>query len=307
MLVVGTGVKASSDLSIADRSSQFDRVEMQMGMNDSNVRAVVVGSVNAYRKFFSPFQTRAQVAKLSNSDIALLFRAASEAHFYTEDPAYVRDMQLDLNALRERGRASQRLYIELNEALIGSRLFSQARMLERAHPGKAVEVFHTQRGDISAQVRMVSVPDVRDDTRGRPGPTEMVLSADGRLLVRRTVETDAPAQIIVVISPSCHFADAGLHEIEADPELRKAFQNRTTWLVPSEYTEFEALARWNREHPYETMSLAYTTREWPMLDDWETPTFYFLKKGAVVAKVVGWPREGRKPEIRSALKRIGFL
>lgn len=44
-----------------------------------------------------------------------------------------------------------------------------------------------------------------------------------------------------------------------------------------------------------------------MLDRWETPTFYFFRQGKVVAKVVGWPGRGRKPEVRSALKLVGLL
>jgi len=271
----------------------------------SSQRAIAVATRKAYRELFSPFQTRARVTKLNAVDLTSLFRVALQAAGETQDAEYVRDAELDLNALRERGRASQTLYIQLNEALIGTRMFSEARILERAHPGRAVEVFHTERGDISAQVRMVPVPDVRDDTRDGTGPTEMVLSANGRLLVRRTVETNEPAQIIVVTSPNCHFANAGMHDIEADPELREGFQNHTTWLMPFEETDFDSVAQWNRAHPDEAMTLAYGFKEWPMVDQWLTPTFYFLRKGVVVAKVVAW--EGHKREIRKALKQIGFL
>jgi len=306
-LVLAAHAGASVDHSIANRSLQFERVQIQMLERGSNQHAIAVATRRAYRELLSPFQTRSRLANLSAADITLLFRAASQVAANTEDARYVRDMQLDLNALRERGQASQPLYIELNEALIGSRMFSQARMLERAHPGTAVEVFHGSQGDRSERVEMVSVPEFRDDTSGRAGPTEMRVSANGRLLARRAIVANAPAQIIVVISPLCHFAQVGIRDIEGDPQLRAVFHDHAIWLVPPFVTEFDAIAEWNSTHPDEPMALAYNFQDWSMLDEWDTPTFYFLRRGTVVGKVVGWPREGRKLEIRFALKRIGLL
>jgi hypothetical protein len=280
---------------------------MRLQASGSSEHAIAVGLSKAYGDLFSRFQTRAEVGKLGVAAVALLFQAASKAHFYTQDAEFVRDMQLDLNALRAKGRASQAQYIELNDALIGSRMFSEARVLERAHPGAAVEVFHSPRGDVSRRVTMTPVPEFRDYARRETGPTDMTLTDNGGQLIRRTVNVRTPAQIIVVISPSCHFANAGLRDIEGDPQLRKAFHDHTIWLVPPFTPEFDAIAQWNGTHTDEKMTLAYRFQEWSMLDSWATPTFYFLRRGTVVAKVAGWPRQGRKPEIRNALKQIGLL
>jgi hypothetical protein len=59
--------------------------------------------------------------------------------------------------------------------------------------------------------------------------------------------------------------------------------------------------RWNHEHPAMQHTIAYRNDEWPMIDWWGTPTFYFIKDGAVIAKFVGWPKEGRRAELLTAL------
>jgi hypothetical protein len=55
------------------------------------------------------------------------------------------------------------------------------------------------------------------------------------------------------------------------------------------------------------MEFAYKREEWPMIERWETPVFYFFRDGRVVGKVIGWPVAGRKNEIRRSLRRAGLL
>ncbi len=308
VVMSGGSSKASSGLSIHDRSKKFADVQAQVLATAPPTPKMVRGINKAYNELFSSVQSRRKIATFTVAELELLFRASSEAQFYTLDLKYVRDMQLDLDALQNKGRASQTQYIQMNNALIASRMFSQARTLEHAHPGTSIERFHSSDGDVSLRVMMVPAPTYTDETQGGAGPTEMVLSSDGRELRRRNVNLSTPAQILVVISPQCHFAQGGLREIETDPLLRKVFEDHATWLVPPMGTpNFDAIAQWNRAHPHQVMDLAYRLQEWPMLDRWETPTFYFFRQGKVVAKVVGWPRRGRKPEVRSALKLVGLL
>jgi len=55
------------------------------------------------------------------------------------------------------------------------------------------------------------------------------------------------------------------------------------------------------------MVLAYDYHEWPMIDRWYTPVFYFLRNGRLVSEVIGWPRAGRKTEIVAALQNVGLM
>jgi hypothetical protein len=156
---------------------------------------------------------------------------------------------------------------------------------------------------------MAPVPEFDDlSSRGKAGPTQIVVSADGRRLTRRDFKLDAPAQILVVVSPLCHFAQHSLRDIASDPDIGPAFSQHATWLVPPDdgSTPVAEVARWNRDHPRETMVLAYDYREWPTIDRWEFPVFYFLRNGTLESEVIGWPRAGRKSEIAAALHHIGL-
>ncbi|HTX59458.1 MAG TPA: hypothetical protein VMH02_07220, partial [Verrucomicrobiae bacterium] len=70
---------------------------------------------------------------------------------------------------------------------------------------------------------------------------------------------------------------------------------------------FAVVAAWNRRHPREPMTFAYAESEWPAIDRWELPVFYFFRDGKLAAEVVGWPRGGRKPQILRALQQIGLV
>lgn len=56
------------------------------------------------------------------------------------------------------------------------------------------------------------------------------------------------------------------------------------------------------------LPIAFSARreDWPFVDDWSSPTFYFLRQGKLVAKVTGWPKEGRRAEFSAALHQLGL-
>lgn len=272
--------------------ARFDRVEHRIEASNPSTRVFVERFRSAYAQIFPPL-THQRIASLDGPDLALLFRAAYVTQFYTHDPMYIRDMQRLLGELQGRRATEESQYQHLYDALVGARLFSQAITLSAKHP----------------EISTIVLPKFRDvSDQGRSGPTDMTVSSDGRELVRHNVTVDAPSQIVVVSSPMCHFSQRAIRDIEADPVLRPLFRDRATWLVPPDInTPFETMAEWNRAHPDELMNAAYRIQEWPLLDRWETPTFYFIKRGALVAQVVGWPREGRKAQILAGLERLGLL
>jgi len=75
---------------------------------------------------------------------------------------------------------------------------------------------------------------------------------------------------------------------------------------PMRQLHVDRVALWNKLHPTQVMALAYKTKNWPIIDDWSTPIFYFVRNGIVVDKVVGWPKDGRNtPLLRAAISRFG--
>jgi hypothetical protein len=268
----------------------FDQFQRHLVDSDPPTDTVAAKVGERYRTLFAPYQTTATVAKLGNDDLALLFRAAHMAFFYSVAPSALDDMRLDLTELHRRGIAREADDARVYASLIQIRYFGEARAFARLHPRSPAE----------------AVPDVADDSTHR-GPSALYVHAGGSQLERRSVDLRT-GRILVVSSPLCHFSQRAIRSIESDRALRPLFHNHAVWLVPADQsTPFTTVARWNHLHPHETMAVAYRREEWPMVDRWETPVFYFLRDGRVVSKVIGWPVAGRKAEIKRSLKLAGFI
>jgi len=126
---------------------------------------------------------------------------------------------------------------------------------------------------------------------------------DDGTLVRRTVTLDPHAQVVVIAG--CHFSKDAAEAIETDPVLRPLFSRNTAWITPAgENPADPDLARWNRDHPLAALRTAYRESEWPAIDTWNMPTFYFLRDGRVVAKVVGW--QGRRDAVLAGYRALGL-
>lgn len=139
-------------------------------------------------------------------------------------------------------------------------------------------------------------------------PTEWAVDPNKHELLRRSVDLHQSTQVVIISHPLCHFSQAAMHDIQADPVLSKIFEANARWLIPQgNHLDFGVVQQWNREHPGQQAALAFRRDEWPMIDSWATPTFYFLKNGVVNAKVEGWPKEGRRSELLTALRQVGLL
>jgi len=155
---------------------------------------------------------------------------------------------------------------------------------------------------------MTIVPTFTDLSTSRStGPTIMTLSPDGARLTRRNYDLREPAQIVVVISPDCHFAQGGMKAIQDDPALLSVFRKHATWLVlQQDPAPIQDLRDWNSAHPDTQMQMAYLTSEWSMLDHWNTPTFYFFKSGRLIGEQLGFIGSDVE-HVKGYLKQIGLI
>lgn len=205
-----------------------------------------------------------------------LFNAADATASYTLDPRHVRDALAAFDALERSGGATDKQLSTIRELMVKARMFE-------SH-GRVV------------------VPRLQDESHGQT-PTELIVES-GRL-IRRSIPMKGP-QIIVVAHSNCRFSAAAMRDIQADPALADLFAREAHWLVPQEApVDLDALGDVSR--PGFRYTLAYKRSEFPMIDSWATPTFYFLDGTNVVQKVVGWPREGRKSEVLEAARAIELL
>jgi hypothetical protein len=229
----------------------------------------------------------------SDDDLHYLFRSAWLANFYTTDPNVVHDMSHAFAELQKRNIAKRDDYQKLYGAFIGARMLTEA-------------------GDFFAQYQAMgldALPAFREAPDINPGvPSEWVVNPVAPELLRQPFVFGASARVLVVSHPLCHFTQNAVRDIFADPQLSTVFAERAHWLAPqSQRLQVELFQQWNRDHPQAPMSIAYEESEWPMLDEWATPIFYFFRDGALISKVVGWPAEGHRDELRDALRQIGLL
>jgi hypothetical protein len=307
LVVQGAPTFASQQSSVIQlRYNTYYAEYSRIGHGPPTIQAIVEPTRSLYNRLIAPLQAKQNVAGLGASDAALLYQAAMLAQFYTCDVSQVHDMQLDLDRLGELHAATQLEYIEFQQALLRSRMFTQALAVQRAHPASTFELFHAGPSKmVKLPMAMSSVPTFVD--RADPmtrGPTEMVLSADGGTLVRQDFDLDEPSQVVVVISPDCHFAQADMPTVDKDAVIGPIFRQHATWLIlQADPATFDEIHQWNSAHPTTQMVLAFKTTEWPMFDHWDTPTFYFFKNGKRVAEVSGY----FKPIVERDLKQIGLL
>lgn len=214
-----------------------------------------------------------------------LFRAAYTAQFYTHARAQAADLERIFTALMKLGAATDTHRTQLHEALVKARDFTAARAY--ATPEQARFVFDDPLGD----------------TAGAPTAWRMASESATR-------EAIAPLpRIIVVSAAACGFSRAAMEVITKDPELGPVFTREALWLSPpdqlrpSDYQRGYAAA-----HPEAVIRIAHTHAQWPMLDAWNTPNFYFLRDGAVVERVESWPLDGsQRDAVRAAAQRACLL
>jgi len=276
---------------LAERYDSLLKTEKSTESLSTRNRTVQIS--HAYDELFSLLPDQRDVKGLTDSDLTLLFDASSRSEFYTAKPSYARNMLLLFGEMEARGIATRESFIDMQSALVESRMLAEARQFSKSHPSAG----------------LVLLPEFRDgDNFLDRGPTEWKVSQESPLLTRENIVMSSPAQVIVIGSPLCHFSQNAIHDLSHDAELMSALTDHVQWLAPPDGSiNFDVFQNWNREHPEAPMDIAYRREEWPMIDSWNTPTFYFFKRGKLVAEVAGWPKEGNRNELRRALRLVGLL
>jgi hypothetical protein len=281
----------TESISVERHFDALNRMEKVTANLPDKARAAVIGA--AYNELLSSVRAIKPLDSANDHELDLLYKAARLTAFYTLDGEHVRDMASFLDGLERRGLATKSHHVQMYEVLIKTRMLAEARELARRHPLPELEP-------------LPALHEAADLVAGQP--TEWAVDPDRHALLRRSVDLHRPAQVVIVSHPSCHFSQAAMQDIQADSVLGEVFREHARWLAPQgAHLYFDVVQRWNREHPEREITLTFQREEWPMIDSWGTPTFYFLKDGVVRAKVEGWPKGGRRPELLAALRQVGLV
>lgn len=239
------------------------------------------------------FQDPGKLSSLDDRELIYLLRSVALAWPVASDPTSIERLSAVVGEMERRGIAQTPDVRKVHDALLLSRNFEQARQYAAARPI----------ADLPPLPRLI-------DTLGTAtsSPSVWRMDADGATLTRTLVDL-APVQIL--ITAGCHFSEDAAEDISADAVLGPVFAEHATWLVlPPGREDLDAVRAWNRHFPAAPATLLYDRDEWELLPSgWAMPTFFVIRDGKVMDRIVGWPRnptENRQPLI-DALMRAGLI
>lgn len=265
---------------------KFD--EMYFARNDAAHDKPHGSALALYDNLLAPYQHSPKLALLDDSDLGLLFRAASTAASISRQARYLDDLRIDLAELHRRGIATSGQVADVHDALVAARRFNEANMLARAFPS----------AEIKPLPQLQQAPNAHDG-----GPTALVVAPDGKSLLRKAIDMHPSLRIVVVAG--CHFSVDAVRAIRADPELDKLFHQHAIWLA-GENELLPAVLDWNRAYPDQRMHVAWRNDEWSMLKSWDIPTFYVFRDGRQVDQWSGWGASGMS-DLVSHLREDGVI
>jgi hypothetical protein len=245
-----------------------------------------------YARRFARVQSPESVRHIASHDLRLLFRAALRTAFVTLEARYVRDAHRDFAEMEKRQFAGPPDIEGMYKALARTRQFEPAHKFYKAHPDAG----------------LTPLPAYRDEAKhvGAGAPTLLEVSPTKRLLTRRPVNLDKPAQVVILTDPHCHFCAKFEHALQSRPELRTTLAYHSLWITPPiGVTEFDTLQQWNKAHPTMQLHIMYDADAWSMIKMLAVPQFFFLENGQVVKHQIGWKGAGDLDVIDSDLQAIG--
>lgn len=278
------GISAAT--AAAAEISHRQEIEDLASVTDNLPEAVRAGMIVGRYRFFYP------TGEITSSGVDVLrarFDAADVAVFYSHDDEIASELLAMYKVL-------------FNESLATPAdrdIVAGAQILTRSFENIA------DIPDTSSAHGAFDVPVIESKVAHKEDQWQ-VLEINNRGLTREARKVDKEDVVVIISSPLCGFSKAASDAIEKDDTLSAFFSKYGLWLVPPmRRLHVNRIASWNELHPTQMMALAYKTKNWPIIDDWSTPVFYFVSNGIVVDKVVGWPKDGRNiPLLRAAISRF---
>ncbi|MET0506387.1 MAG: hypothetical protein ABWZ85_13760 [Luteibacter sp.] len=239
--------------------------------------------VAEYDRLF-PFN-EAKLRSMSDDELRSAFSASYLAAFFAMDKRLGSEVEAYLHSLQQRGISVDRDFVKMHDIFIAMRMFDRANELRTAHP----------------DLKMEKAPTVV----GRPvghSPSRLALANQGDVLLDQPVHLTGKV-LVVIAHPLCHFSVNAIKAISEQPALSALFKDAVWLAPPGPRLNIPEVTQWNIDHPGATLSFMDRREDWPMIDAWATPTFYFLDNGKVVAKVEGWPPANGMDDFKQAAAR----
>lgn len=220
------------------------------------------------------------------------FRAAELAQFHAHRDQDLKAMEAALSELVRRNQVSPADLQGMFGAYMSVRAFDEARRFAADHGLKPSEAVPVVANRLPA---------------GFVGASLLQPATSSHAVNRFPFAPTTDAYIVAVSHPMCGPSRRAMAAIEADAGLTRIFRDNAHWIAPVDRRlQLDVVRAWNEHHPLTQFAIAWRRDEWPQVDHWATPTFYFFAGGELVAKVTGWPEEGHREELVAAARKAGL-
>lgn len=250
-----------------------------------------------YRRWFPDVSLNRLTASANRSELTQFFYTTFDYLLHAGRKPKEKILERVFRHLVERGWADGNVIEYMHRYFLTFRLFDEARAFRRDYPDQGLPA-------PPPIVPLASAPS--DDPR-----TVLRFINRDFALERQAIDLRSSPKVLVIGHPSCHFSKSAVSAIAADPQLSKAMSTAAIWLTgPFSSLTDGVIAQWNRQHPAYSYRYVEFKSDWSEVNYWGTPSFYFIKDGQLVKKVVGWPNDSvpeRKEALRTGLHAIGAL
>lgn len=223
-----------------------------------------------------------------NEDLPGVFDFLNFYYSGRPDPKAAAALEKIYALLEKNGQGGPEKGKDLFGVLLDARSFEAARRFRSAHQAFTLPV----------------VPEIEGGTKVKPGRRLVYEMGSSASVMKAASVAPEKFEVLMVVIPGCHFCNYALAAIESDPKLLKIF--RKHGLLLTGRADFPRILKRNssKELKY---TLVADIKDWPGLDFATSPTFYFMKEGAVVYSFNGWPKTGKMDELYIGLGRLGLM
>ena len=216
-----------------------------------------------------------QIGHHSDETLRKKFAAAEIAAFYSVEESMSLEMLQLFLEMQRRKLTTPSDEEAIAGALILTRSFDELKSINFSNPLPAN--FGIPQIETASNYQ-INLPDV--------------LRIKDNKLIKESVATRA-GLVVVISSPLCGFSQEATKAIESDEDLSLFFRERSLWLVPpARQLQLDIINKWNAQHQ-NPFVLTNKITSWPLVDRWQTPTFYFIDaNGQILDRIDGWPKDG---------------
>jgi len=198
-------------------------------------------------------------------------------------PGLLQHASAALYALEERDLAARPHYVSYYRTSVLLRRFDEAERVYMHIDGSYPRVRVVDGGDVV-------------------GPRSLLRPAGDGISYdyERVPAIPLAAGVIVVGHDDCSWTQRALSDISGDREVSDFFSRKSVNIAPHN-TIFQPVPAGARSN----FSIVWDPGEWPEVDNWSVPNFYFFRGGRVVHVVRGWSGEEQLEEVRAGIAKVG--